>query len=250
MAMKMMFRLFLICLLTTTASAQKYNVFKGDTINRTDAKGLKQGLWRKYYSNDVLFSEGVYVNGKHSGTFRTYYKSGKPQSILVFRGLTEISDAQIFSEDSGLMAKGKYIDKEKDSLWFCYDRMGKKSSDEFYSKGKKEGTWKLYYPNGQVSRIMVYKKNVENGIYKEFFMDGTPKVDGMMKNGAFEGTLTIYHPSGKVWQKGIYKNGLKEGKWPNYSENGSLEREDVYKAGVWLNPINEDNGPIQVKDQN
>ena len=105
--MKNRILLFLILLFATSANAQKYNVFKGDTINRTDAKGLKQGLWKKYYSNDVLFSEGVYIDGKHSGTFKTFYKSGKPQSILKFRGLTEINDAEIFSEDSGLMAKGK-----------------------------------------------------------------------------------------------------------------------------------------------
>lgn len=245
--MKNQIRIFFFLLIASSASAQKYNVFKGDTINRTDVKGLKQGIWRKYYSNDVLFSEGVYKDGKHTGTFNTFYKSGKPQSILKFRGLTEINDAEIFSEDSGLMAKGKYIERIKDSLWVYYDRMGKKSSEEFYNKGKKEGTWKLYYPNGKVSRTVTYKKDIQNGVYKEFFMDGTPKVDGVMKNGGFEGNVTIYHPSGKVWQKGLYKNGLKEGKWPNYLENGELEREDIYKAGVWMNPITDDKGPIEEK---
>ncbi len=247
-SMKKQIRLFLFLLIATSASAQKYNVFKGDTINRTDVKGLKQGIWKKYYSNDVLFSEGVYKDGKHTGTFNTYYKSGKRQSILKFRGTSEINDAEIFSEDSGLMAKGKYIDRIKDSLWVYYDRMGKKSSEEFYIKGKKEGTWKLYYPNGKISRSVVYKKDVENGVYKEFFMDGTPKVEGVMKNGGFEGVLTIYHPTGKVWQKGLYKNGLKEGKWPRYLENGELEREEIYKAGVWMNPTTDDKGPIDVKE--
>ena len=73
------------------SSAQTYNVFKGDTINRTDSKGLKQGLWKKYFSNDTLFSEGVYKNNIHTGTFKTYYKSGKTQSILKFRGISEIN---------------------------------------------------------------------------------------------------------------------------------------------------------------
>ena len=82
--------LIILCLLfiSATGSAQKFNIFKGDTINRTDAKGLKQGIWKKYYSNDVLFSEGVYKDGKHTGTFKTFYKSGKPQSILKFREMT------------------------------------------------------------------------------------------------------------------------------------------------------------------
>ena len=51
--------------IAVSASAQKkkpqpYNVFRGDTINRTDAKGLKQGVWKKYYANDSLFSTGQY----------------------------------------------------------------------------------------------------------------------------------------------------------------------------------------------
>ena len=70
--MKNRILLYLILVIATSANAQKFNVFKGDTINRTDAKGLKQGLWRKYNSNDVLFSEGVYKDGKHTGTFKIY----------------------------------------------------------------------------------------------------------------------------------------------------------------------------------
>ena len=245
--MKNLIRTLFFIVISTSLSAQKFNIFKGDTINRSNTKGLKQGVWKKYYSNDVLFSEGVYKDGKHTGTFRTFYKSGKPQSILKFRGVSEINDAEIFSEDSGLMAKGKYIDRIKDSLWIYYDRIGKISSEEFYVKGKKEGDWKLYYPNGQLSRNIIYKKGIQNGIYKEYFMDGTPKVNGIMKNGEFEGILSIYHPNGKVWQKGLYKNGLKDGKWLNFLETGEVEREDVYKNGFWMNPITEDKGPIEEK---
>ena len=60
--------------LTLHGEAQTYKVFKGDTINRVDAKGQKQGLWKKYYSNDTLFSKGIYKDGKHTGTFLTFYK--------------------------------------------------------------------------------------------------------------------------------------------------------------------------------
>src|SRR5436190_23763750 len=94
-------KLILIFFLTQfvfISTAQTFNVFKGDTINRTDKKGLKQGLWKKYYSNDTLFSEGVYKNNIHTGIFKTYYKTGKPQSVLKFRGLTEISFAELFYE--------------------------------------------------------------------------------------------------------------------------------------------------------
>ena len=124
--------------------AQTYKVFKGDTINRIDAKGQKVGLWRKYYENDTLFSEGYFKKGKHSGTFHTFYKNGKRQSVLSFRGLTEISFAELFYDTGIPMAKGKYIDRTKDSVWIYFDEEGKMNSEEIYKNGVKEGTWKVY----------------------------------------------------------------------------------------------------------
>src|SRR3954462_4526005 len=91
--------LIFISLFKLCCEAQTFKVFKGDTINRVDAKGLKQGLWRKYYSTDTLFSEGVYKNGIHTGTFNSFHKNGKKQAVLKYRGLSEINDAQLFNED-------------------------------------------------------------------------------------------------------------------------------------------------------
>ena len=246
--MKQRIILLLLVLLALNLNAQKYNVFKGDTINRVDEKGLKQGIWKKYYSNDVLFSEGMYKNGKHIGVFKTYYKEGKPQSILRFRNISEISDAELFSADSGLMARGKYIDRLKDSVWTYYDTNGKLSAQEQYINGKKEGVWKIFYPNAQVSRMLVYRSDKKNGPYKEYFSDGKAKIDGVMKNDEFDGIVIVYHPNGKIWQKGLYKNGLKDGKWLINKETGEIEREDLYKAGNWLNPISEDNNRIPEKE--
>src|SRR4051812_37488820 len=100
--MKKIFALLNI-LIALSASAQKhpqpYNVFKGDTINRTDAKGLKQGAWKKFYSNDTLFSTGQYKDAKPYGTFITYYKSGKLEAVLVYRNGTNIADAIIYHEN-------------------------------------------------------------------------------------------------------------------------------------------------------
>src|SRR5204862_5434000 len=123
---------------TITCSAQTYQVFKRDTINRRDKNNVPQGIWKKYYPTDTLFSECVYDKGKRVGTCKTYYKNGKSQSVLKYRGMTDACDAQIFYEDGNLKAKGKYIDKAKDSAWTYYDDFGKITSTEFYLKGKKE----------------------------------------------------------------------------------------------------------------
>ncbi|MFM7767500.1 MAG: hypothetical protein ACKO9S_06545, partial [Bacteroidota bacterium] len=63
--------------------SQSFKVFKGDTINRTDAKGLKQGVWKKYYENDQLFSSSMFKDGKAIGTTTTFYRSSEKQSEML-----------------------------------------------------------------------------------------------------------------------------------------------------------------------
>jgi len=232
--------IFLSFLLTgIIASAQTYQVFKGDTINRRDKKNLPQGVWKKYYPTDTLFSECVFNNGKRVGVCRTYYKSGKPQSVLTYRGLTDACDAKIFFEDGKLKAKGKYIDKEKDSIWTYYDNFGTMIATEYYSKGKKEGSWKVYYPKGSLSQETNYRHDVKEGPYKEFFENGNRKLEAYMVKGHYEGQVILFHPNGNVREKGNYKNGLREGTWHIFKEDGTPDHDEEFKNGVNLNPSQE-----------
>ena len=38
--------------------------------------GLKEGLWKSYYSNVQLSSEGNFINGKREGLWKTYDEVG------------------------------------------------------------------------------------------------------------------------------------------------------------------------------
>ena len=163
--------------------AQTYQVFKGDTINRRDASGKQQGVWRKYYKNDTLASEMFYRSGKHEKTFRTYSEKGKLLTEVSYRpGYMEIGDAKLFYEDGTVKAKGKYINKQKDSTWTYFDEQGKLSSTEFYMKGKQEGISKVYYPDGKVAEETIYKNSKKNGPHKQYYPDGNPKVISSNKN--------------------------------------------------------------------
>ena len=72
-----------ILFFTGTIHAQTFVVFKGDTINRKDAKGLKQGIWKKFYRTDSLFSITSFKDNKQTGTTKFYYESGKLKSTLI-----------------------------------------------------------------------------------------------------------------------------------------------------------------------
>jgi len=103
-----------------TGHSQTFKVFKGDTINRTDAKGLKQGVWKKYYENDQLFSSTFYKDGKASGTTTTFYRSGEKQSEMLHQKDGKTSYMTMFWPNGKKKAVGKYIDQKKDSTWKFY----------------------------------------------------------------------------------------------------------------------------------
>ena len=188
---------------------------------------------------DKFNFEGYYKNSKRMGTFRTFHKNGHLQSTLKFRGNTEVSDAELMYDTGVLMAKGKYIEKTKDSLWFFFDAEGQKSAEEFYLKGMKEGIWKIFHKNGTISQQIQYKAGKKNGVYKEYFESGNIKMNGIMSNDEFVDKLTIYHPNGKIWQSGKYVKGLKEGKWIFYKEDGTFEKDKEFKEGVVTTPEDE-----------
>ncbi len=246
--MKKQLLVFSFCLIMLSLKAQTFQVFKGDTINHRDAEGLQQGVWRKYYKNDQLASEMFFKHGRHVDTFKTWSEEGKIQSQVTFRGATEIGDAVMYYADGSPKAKGKYINKMKDSTWTYFDGQGKLEATEYYVKGKQEGLWKTFYPDGKVADETIYKNGVKNGPHREFFPDGTQKLTSTNKNGEYEGMVTIMNPGGKIWMQGKYVAGLRDGKWIVNKEDGSLDREDIYKKGKLTNPVFEKEERIEEKD--
>lgn len=235
--------------LAVGVSAQTYQVFKGDTINRTDKKGLKQGVWKKYYRTDTLFSVCTFKDDKRIGSFLTYSPNGKLQTRLVYRGTTGISDAQLFDESGAVIGKGKYIGQERDSVWTFFDEKGVLTSRESYLKGKKNGLTVDFYPDGKPARSANYLAGQLDGPYVEYFATGKTKVEGKMEAGDYEGTLRIFHPNGKVWQEGQYVNGLREGVWVTFDETGLEVSRETFKNGNSLDPKFESDSPIEVETE-
>jgi antitoxin component YwqK of YwqJK toxin-antitoxin module len=238
--MNKQFAVLLFCFAALASSGQTFQVFKGDTINRRDALGKQQGVWRKYYKNDTLASEMFFRNGRHENSFRTFSESGKLQTEVKFRpGYMEIGDAKIFYDNGAVKAKGKYINREKDSTWTYFDEDGKISSTEFYVKGKKEGMSKVFFPDGKLAEETIFRNGKKNGPHKEYYPDGNPRMVANNKNGEYEGLVLVMFPSGKILEQGKYINGLREGKWVVNKEDGTPDHEEIYLHGKITNPVPE-----------
>ena len=45
-------------------------------LNQTDAQGLRQGLWERYWPNGNLWWKGSYLNGKQTGLWEWHWSNG------------------------------------------------------------------------------------------------------------------------------------------------------------------------------
>lgn len=223
------------------SSAQKFNIYRGDTINRTDAKEMKQGKWLRFYADTTLFSEGYFKNDKPFGTHKLFYQSGKLKSELRYLPPDNRKSVMTsYHENGKIKARGNYIDQKKDSVWVYYATNDSMSAIESYKAGLKNGTWKIFYDNGKLSEEVSYALDVKTGIHRMFFKDGSLKFEATYKNGKYEGPAGIYHPNGKIWMNGMYVAGVKEGTWMMYDETGKKMPDEIYKDGILQLEFKED----------
>jgi TonB family protein len=117
---KIIFSLFLL-LFYRHATAQTFEVVNGDTINRTDEKGLKQGLW-KYWDNNLSLSLVChYVDDSPVGKLIYYQKNKTILELEPLKGKKELIWRYY---GSGQLVQGKL-------------RKGKKNFEFINVKGKK-----------------------------------------------------------------------------------------------------------------
>jgi antitoxin component YwqK of YwqJK toxin-antitoxin module len=212
--------------------------------NEVDAKGKKQGVWKKYIPNTKLLDyEGTFKDDIPVGEFIYYFKSGKIKSKMFFKENGTICYSTIFHEDENNfpMASGKYIQKLKDSVWNYWGPSGRISMKESFKNGVLHGKKIIYYVPEVVndkSVIVAQELNYDDGELegeqKEFFNNGVLKSSIYYKKGLIEGEVITNSPSGIIAMKDNFIHGVKEGWCYAYDENGAELSKVYYKSGVRL----------------
>lgn len=196
-----------------------------DTVfNQVDDNGLKQGYWKKYYSNGKMKYCGFFKDDKPAGELRRYFESGNLKAVMNFDNSCGYTEIKIFYENGTLAAHGYYVGSKKDSLWQYYSFYDKTLiSDEIYTEGIKNGLSHKYYSNGTITEKIEWKNNIKNGVWEQYYQDNSIRLKGKFMDGKLSGDYTVYYPNGHVQVSGSYHQDMRHGKWIFYDKDDSVK---------------------------
>ena len=224
--------LLLSCLLVILAE-----ISHGQTKNRRDATGRKQGYWEAVDSRGALVYTGNFVNDKPVGEMKRYYPTGGLRVIMNYDSTGTTAHARFFWQSGELAARGNYIGAKRDSVWLYYSNLTKAISQCVeYSEGKHDGKEQRFYPEGGVAEEIIWKDGLKNGHWKQFFRNGQLKSTATYVNNQLDGVFVIYYPDGKKQVEGAYRHDAPDDEWKRYDEKGKLISTIKYAGGIATNP--------------
>ncbi len=207
--------------------------------NQKDAKGKKTGPWVELYPNGkVIKYKGEFKAGEPVGRFVFYYETGEPSMVTIYKP-NKVAYTTAYHTNGVAMASGKYVNQQKDSIWWYFNDLKEVVRKENYIKGKLEGKVIKYFTDNKgaatvpILEEINFVNGIEQGAWVRYYRDGKIQVKGNYKNGKEEGQCTWNYPSGKTEVIGFYKEGKKNGWWRIYEPDGTTEREKkFYLSGV------------------
>ena len=201
---------------------------RSERMNATDKLGRKQGMWRTFFEDKSVKTEGNYLDDQINGLFKEYNTQGDIILLEKYENDILITDAaetivvdirNDYFSNGRVSGSGAYKKGNKHGVHRRYDEQGNVIDAVLYDEGKEvgrgiigvsgkiEGPWKLYYPNGNIK---------EEGEYKE---------------GQRDGNWQFYDQSGKLIQKGNFRKGKPDGLWRWFHDYGTIRREESYTRG-------------------
>lgn len=222
-------KILLICLLMVASYSL---VLAQIADNKTDANGLKQGLWEEKTAAGT--SKGTFVNDQKDGCWTSYAGDGKLIRIENFsKGIRDGISVDI-DQRGYLVSETYYVNNliEGTAKKFFYGTNPASLID--YVHGKINGKKKIYYENsaGKLMEESEYKDDIKNGPSKFYTISGDPIAEYNYVNNMIQGTVKSYYPGKKLMSEQEFSDNLENGFYKEYYDNGKLKSEGVYVKGV------------------
>ena len=246
------------------------NIVSSENINRTDKKGLKQGVWKTFFSHEQIKTFGSYLNDSLHGYFREYNAKGQViKNEYYLRGIkqniskNEIADNSVtavpkseYYENGALKSKGNYIEDVPIGIHRYYSKDGKlKKASVFDStgivtaegkiskSGHRVGEWKLLYSSGSIKAKGNFAAGKKHGEWIYYYRNGTIEQTGSYKAGKPYGKWNWFYENKMIRRKGTFKNGKENGLFTEFSQEGDTVSNGSYlnarKNGDWVYNVND-----------
>lgn len=242
----------------TLTTYKKGYVVSREKINRLDASGRKQGLWKFFHDNGTVRLEGNFSNDLKDGYFKEYDEDGKliatskwiegeKQEDAV--ELVRLEVAKDYYPDGSVKTMQTYRNGVAQGVRRDYDQEGNIVSGALYQDGEKvgegitledgvrDGDWKEFYNNGALKAEGVYDEGTKVGTWKYYHPNGQLEQTGRFdEKGRLQGKWIWYYPTGQVLREEKYIDGLSDGLMTEYSEGGKVIAEGEYIEGLEEGP--------------
>ena len=180
-----------------TITTYKNGIFiKQEKINRKDSNGDKEGLWKEFFDDRTVKSEGRYSNDRKNGYWKEYSKKGMLQITHKYEKGKMITDAE------------ELVDLEVRERFYP-DSDGKIQFRGTYREGRSYGTHIWYAISGEIDSVKVFRNDVK-------IAEGNMTKDGLRIGNWRE----YYNEGGVLKAEGEYQAGYKKGPWIYYFQNG------------------------------
>jgi antitoxin component YwqK of YwqJK toxin-antitoxin module len=191
--------------------------------------GKREGLWKEYYLDGSLKSEGNYKNDKKTGKWKYYYPNGQLEETGEYENGKPVGKWLWYYPSGKLLREMSYYEGKPDGAFTEYDEDGNVTLKGEYLEGKREGKW--VYSVGDTREETMYSDDLKNGWDRIYSEDGTLLYEGKYIDDNPNGEHKWYWPNGKLKQVGRYMMGIKTGDWRKYTEDGQLYLTITYKRG-------------------
>lgn len=112
-------------------------MYLGDTVNRIDKTGLKQGRWiyfgkdkkgwmNRMFKREQMVEEGHYVHGKKHKLWKSYHHTGKLKSEITYVADVPEGKARFYNTDGKIMLEGELENHQFVKEYYVYDTNGNK----------------------------------------------------------------------------------------------------------------------------
>jgi hypothetical protein len=141
---------------------------KGDTLNKVDAKNLKQGKWvvrtDEVRGEPGYEEEGQFKNNRKEGTWRIYSLQGDLTGLEFYRWGNKDGNCQYFNASGALVREESWRALNPDKLYDTLeiediDHLNEYKTVIVKNEGVaiRHGQWKFYDPStGMINKIQTY----------------------------------------------------------------------------------------------